>query len=393
MGRTDKMKKIVIHGASGLKNSGDEAILQAILRQCSDDWQVSVISLDQEYTRKLHPGVCVLQMGTRDCKRAIDECDALILGGGGLLQDETSVYNVGRWLTYVRYAIRKKKKVFLYANSIGPIRFGINRLMVKKALRKVSRITLRDEISAQELKELGITENTVVTADPVFSLDIDENVPCSGHLPFDEAQEYIVVCMRHWFDTNMWIPVSICSRLGIRSRRNRKLYADYIRELAAFARKVQQSGRRIIFLPFLYGRDSAVAADICRAAQMGGECIIETGDMRPEEIIGIIQGAQAVIGMRLHSIIYAVLTGTPVVPMEYSLKVRGLVRYLGLEEYSVDMETFSHEILWEHTQQILEQRENVCRKLRQCRDEMKDREARNMMLLKEMLEQNGNAVE
>ena len=225
------VKKIVIHGASGLRNSGDEAILQAIIQQCPTEWQITVISFDPVYTQKIHPAVTAVRMGDSSCLRAIEQCDGFILGGGGLIQDETSVYNVSRWLKYLKYAIKMGKPTFLYANSIGPLHFGFNCWMAKSVLKKVDAITLRDEISYKELEKLHVADKASVTADPVFSLNVPEvDMQILNQYGLGE-KEYVAICVRHWFDTIPWLPVSICTKFRLRRKTDMLRYKNYIRTI------------------------------------------------------------------------------------------------------------------------------------------------------------------
>ena len=105
-------RKMVIHCASGMENSGDEAILQVLLRRYTPDFEVTVISLSPEKTLALHGHLGIRALGEREkaCRQAIADCDVFILGGGGLLQDKTTIFNPSRWLAKLRLAQRMGKK-------------------------------------------------------------------------------------------------------------------------------------------------------------------------------------------------------------------------------------------------------------------------------------------
>ena len=117
---------MVIQCCSGIRNSGDEAILETLVRQYREEWDITVISRDPSYTTEMHKAVKTCG-DHRSCCHAVRSCDVFLLGGGGLLQDETTVYNVARWLRYLRLAIRMKKLTVIYANSVGPLNWKINR--------------------------------------------------------------------------------------------------------------------------------------------------------------------------------------------------------------------------------------------------------------------------
>ena len=111
---------MVIQCCSGIRNSGDEAILETLLRQYEKEYDITVISKNPQYTSKMHESVKTCE-NHRSCCNAVKNCDVFVLGGGGLLQDETTVYNVAVWLRYLSLAGRLGKTTILYANRIGAL--------------------------------------------------------------------------------------------------------------------------------------------------------------------------------------------------------------------------------------------------------------------------------
>ena len=58
---------------------------------------------------------------------ALRSCDALLSGGGSLLQDRTSTRSLMYYLSIIWGAELFGKPVMLYANGIGPVRKPENR--------------------------------------------------------------------------------------------------------------------------------------------------------------------------------------------------------------------------------------------------------------------------
>lgn len=371
------MKKIVIHGCTGLKNSGDEAILQVIVQQYGKEYDITAISRNVSYTEKMHPGIRVIPDERDRCMEAIEECDLFLLGGGGLLQDETTIFNVSVWLKYLKYARRLGKRICVYANSIGPLKWKRNRYLVKKYLGDVDLITLRDKDSALLLKEIGITENVYITADPVFSLEWEEEEP--------KKEEYVCMALRHWFDIIPFIPVRICSKLHIRSIRNRKRYNKYIDTMAETAKYINNElGYKIIFVSFLNGRDDRVAQDILSKINglPGNLNELITGEyLTPDKIINVIAHARFLIGMRLHSIIYAICTKTPMVIIDYSSKVRGMAEINRLSEYSVDINRMDAGSLMDRMNKMLASEKEYRKILQEQYRIMREKEKENKRLV------------
>lgn len=376
------MIKVVIQGASGLKNSGDEAILQAILQGLDENYEVTVVTFQTEYAGKMHPGISFVKLGSKECMEAVKQCEIFILGGGGLLQDETSIYNVSRWLQYLKYCIKNGKKTYLYANSIGPVHFAVNKKKIQKWLKRVDKITVRDELSKELLDTMGICRNVEVTADPVFNIEVNENTDVSR---FSLPEKYAVICVRHWYDTHPFIPVSICTKLNIRNKENVEKYQKYIRKVAQLADYLsKEKGLPVVFLPFLYGRDNKVAYDIKQMMKESTGLIIEDEYLKPDEAIRIIANSRLLIGMRLHSIIYGAISRTPMLIMSYSSKVRGMAEYLHMDEYMVDTDTMECENMKVLVNKIVESKAEIKEKLQLAVQEAKEKERRNIEILKEL---------
>ena len=378
-------KKMVIHCASGMENSGDEAILQVLLRRYTPDFEVSVISLSPEKTLALHGAMGIRALGERDaaCRQAIAECDVFILGGGGLLQDKTTIFNPSRWLAKLRLAQRMGKTTCLYANSVGELRFGINRRMAARALNKVHLISLRDALSAELLEQLGVA-GAQVTADPAFCLEPptpEEQAAAQSkyHLP----AEYICIAIRHWYGTNAIIPVKIATRLGLRSRKNARQYERYTGVMAEITQRINQElGLPVVFLSMCRGRDARVARDILeKLPENAGNIIIDDPAMTPQDALAIIGQSRLLLGMRLHSLIYAASLAVPMVPIVYQDKVEGLVQMLGAQ--SVHVDTMDTAALWRLILAALDG-QNAQRASALCQ-QMRERERQNICLFAKLM--------
>ena len=378
-------KKMVIHCASGMENSGDEAILQVLLRRYTPDFEVSVISLSPEKTLALHGAMGIRALGERDaaCRQAIAECDVFILGGGGLLQDKTTIFNPSRWLAKLRLAQRMGKTTCLYANSVGELRFGINRRMAARALKKVHLITLRDALSAELLEQLGVA-GAQVTADPAYCLEPptpEEQAAAQSkyHLP----AEYICIAIRHWYGTNAIIPVKIATRLGLRSRKNARQYERYTGVMAEITQRINQElGLPVVFLSMCRGRDARVARDILeKLPENAGNIIIDDPAMTPQDALAIIGQSRLLLGMRLHSLIYAASLAVPMVPIVYQDKVEGLVQMLGAQ--SVHVDTMDTAALWRLILAALDG-QNAQRASALCQ-QMRERERQNICLFAKLM--------
>lgn len=326
--------KIVIHCASGLGNIGDEALLISFIKRYQKTSDITVLCMNGPAARKYTGYHKCFSDTDKECKKIINECDVFILGGGTLFQDETSIYNIYRWGHYLNYAHKLNKKTMVYANGIGPLNYARSRKYVSGILSKTNVITLRDTESLSELQAMGIYHATV-TADGVFGLHFHEHPPQSFHY----EKPYVCICLRHWFDLIPFLPVSVCKKLNLQSPKNRLKYAAFIDTMVFIINLINEHYHcNIILLPFMIDRDYKVADDIIAKAKFKKHIhIFEEKNFDVQNYFSVIKGAQFVIGMRLHSIIFSIICATPFVALCYSQKILSLLKYTGFQNLAVDV--------------------------------------------------------
>jgi polysaccharide pyruvyl transferase CsaB len=150
--------KVLISGYYGYGNLGDEALLSGILTGLKNDGHaVTVLSGNPEETKRLH-GVNAVHR-YRGLPLALLQHDALISGGGGLLQDKTSSRSLQYYLGVISAAKRLGKKVIVYGQSIGPLS-DKGKEVLTKTLKGVA-VAVRHEASQKLLAELGASSQLV----------------------------------------------------------------------------------------------------------------------------------------------------------------------------------------------------------------------------------------
>ena len=150
--------KVLISGYYGFGNLGDEALLAGMLGGLTDQ-QVTVLSHKPEETRALHNVAAAHRVtGLYELLRY----DALISGGGGLLQDKTSTRSLQYYLGVIALAKRLGKRVVVYGQSVGPLSAAGERA-VAKTLQGLP-VAVRDEPSQILLDRLGVPAALVADA-------------------------------------------------------------------------------------------------------------------------------------------------------------------------------------------------------------------------------------
>ena len=280
-------------GYYGEHNIGDDLLLRALLAQLPRCSQPVVTARDQlEVERQFGVSTCP-RRPLQEVLQALSRCDALVLGGGSLLQDSTSFTSLLYYAALILAARARRVPVLLWAQGLGPLRRRRSRTIVRWLLALVQGVTWRDQGSARMAAAWGF--QAPVGADPVWSL------PATGGSASQGGP--IVVC---WRDSEL-----------LDGPRWRRL-------LDALARLEASTDGEVIWLPFHRDQDAGllerlqqrglVPPDLFRRSR---ECPLST----PEECQQLFASASLVLAMRLHGLILAALSGAACVALSYDPKV------------------------------------------------------------------------
>lgn len=317
------MYDIMLSGYYGFGNSGDEALLQVILhdlRVCRPDLSIVVLSGNPQETAEKHRVKAVDRMNLKEIYKTMKHTKLLLSGGGSLIQDSTSSKSLYYYLTIIAMAKKCGCKVMLYANGVGPVSSVLNRKISAKVLNQVDMITLRDPDSLDELKRMKVRKSKMmVTADPAIGLS-----PCEDERTRELLQRFecekppLIISLRNW-----------------------KQYDELIsREIKRFIIEVRSRyGCKSLLLPMQPSRDG----ELCKQVAKGTDAVV-LEQLSTREVLGLMKHSGAVIGMRLHALIYATAVGAPTVGIVYDPKVEGYLRYLGSEHYLSVSQTDSKEL-------------------------------------------------
>ena len=279
--------RLLLSGYYGFGNLGDEAILAGLARALTDrGHEVTVLSSDPVATAQQH-GVAAAHR-TRGVIGAVLRSDALISGGGGLLQDATSTRSLTYYLATIRLARLLGKRVAVYGQSLGPLTEEGKR-RVARALAGVPAFW-RDEQSRDLARELGLDDHA--TADAALLLAPDEPggpdrsgpvllVPRAGHPPYNEA-------------------------------------------LVQLAKSLAGEGVPLAAVALHSGHDDAEVAALVRAAPG-----IEVMQARtPAELLERLPSTSYVVSARLHGCVLAAAAGVGFAALSYDPKVEGFAALL-----------------------------------------------------------------
>lgn len=298
------MPKIVVSGYFGFHNSGDEAMLHAMIKALKKrlpNIELVVLSEDPQFTAKSFGVRSIPRKDPGKIWRELKDADLLISGGGGLLQDITGPLSIVYYLGIVLMAKVLCKPVVFYAQGIGPVRTGMGKLMIKLVGNRVDLITVRDADSRLELLDLGVNKPPVyVTADPVLGLDPGEIDRWAGRK----------ILVEKGLGRRPLVGISVRCWQGLR---------DYKRVVARAADELAEKGWDVVLVPMHYPADLKACREVAALMKKNSVLLDKYCDFR--ELLAVVANMDLVIGMRLHFLIFGAVMNVPLVGISYDPKV------------------------------------------------------------------------
>ena len=290
-------RQVLLCGYYGEHNIGDDALLAALLQQLPPGWTPLVTGFDQtELEQRFGVATCP-RRSLKSVLAALGRCQALVLGGGSLLQDATSWRSLLYYLLLIVAARAAGKPVLLWGQGLGPLRRRPSRLLVRLVLPLVTASSWRDPASAAQVRRWGGT--CLEGSDPVWSLP---------PLTWRGSGGPIVLCFRS------------SPLLGP---------AQWRLVLEALAQVAPGSDRQVLWLPFHRGQDRGLLARLQgqglvpeALAARSRECPVTS----PEQAMQLFAGAGLVLAMRLHGLILAAQASAPCCALSYDPKVAAAAR-------------------------------------------------------------------
>lgn len=360
---------VMISGYYGFHNSGDDSILKAMVDSISamrPELRILALSNDPAETKAVYGIDAIHRFHFPQILWKMRKTRLLISGGGSLIQDVTSDKSLTYYLGIIRMAKLMGAKVMLYANGIGPICHESNHKKICAVLNQVDLITLREPSSLEELKRFGVTKPRIlVTADPAFHLvaaSPEESAYLVGRTGLPEGRKYCGIALRPWKKADKDMEKTVA------------LVADYIK---------QTYDMEVLLIPMQQSKDIPTARNVLGFMKEKGYLLEEHAT--PSQLLGIVGGAEFILGMRLHILIYAAKMGTPVIGLTYDPKVEATMRYIG-QEFIEPVENINPITLCRYVDEIMKNSETLTQELIAIGEDAKAKALENTRLALELLE-------
>ena len=317
------MADILISGYYGFSNIGDDAILRTVIehtRATIPDSRITVLSNSPEETAEKYGVEAQPRMRFFKIIKAVRSSDIVISGGGSLLQDVTSRVSILYYLFIIILAAIFKKRIFVYSQGIGPIRRRFNRKLTAFALKRADLIAVRDEQSARFLEQIGVPPERVnITADPVLRLQ-----------PADLTRGR-----------------EILQGIGLEKTPGRRIVGWAVKSdpsAPGFFNEFEEAIRRVardentdcVLIPFHYEQDLHAIEEL--SARLGDSVYTVTDKHLSDDMLSVIGNLDLLVGVRLHSLIYAAVMGVPCIGISYDPKIDAFLESVGQEPLSTTAE-------------------------------------------------------
>jgi polysaccharide pyruvyl transferase WcaK-like protein len=293
---------VLIVGAYGYRNVGDEAILAGLLVKLGDR-SVTVVSRDPAETRRMH-GVAAIGIGS--AVAALRNHASVVIGGGGLFGRDMG--RIGRLLpAFGLAAAGLGRTVVIDGVDLDEQLPRSSRLLLPALMRHAARVAVRDRRSAAIAMEWGVSAHVA----PDLSCWMSPADAEVGRQLLESA------------GMNLDQPMVGLALTAVRSE-----LADAVAEAACAAMDAMPDAQ-FCFVPMsrhpvVPAHDDLQLAERIRQARP--QLKILGGNPHPAAVLAAYPQLSGIVAMRYHAMLFAARAGIPLVPLVYAEKNR---RWLG----------------------------------------------------------------
>lgn len=262
--------------------------------------------------------------------RPLMEADVVISKPGGFLHHHMAIDH----LLQIWIATLTGRPVVIYGQSIGPFSGTVQRFVVARVLRRCRTLLVRDEPSREAcIDRLHLPPDRVrLTADEAFLLEAagaDDGERLLREAGVERGRPLIGLTVIQWPFPGAADPAAAHQR-----------YMDAMVGLVDHVHERHDAD--VALFTFTTGRDygrndEGVTAELVRRARHPNRVHrIAPGD--PRTLKAAIGQLDAFVGSRMHSNIFALGAGTPVLAIAYLPKTTGIMSMVGLARHVVGID-------------------------------------------------------
>ena len=329
-------KTVLIGGYYGANNLGDEAILQALIRALKErSARIIVASFQPEHTARFYDVQAVHWRNVPSLAQAVMQSNLVVIGGGGLFMDYWGVDPATYFrpdhagiTTYGTLALLAQAWGVPYALvgvGVGPLFTENGREETRRILQHATHIIFRDSESQETALSLGVSGPHSVATDLAFALE-----------PSPQERRQV-----QWLLSRLGLGVRqrplLCISLRYWDRPS--LPREWVPRLAQGLRLfLRKHPFEILLVPFQVDLEGKVTNDREVLSLLARHLfpyhpLWWSHSLSPLQTLALMGHCDLVIGMRLHSLIFAFSQATPALAVEYDPKVRRLATRAAMQQW------------------------------------------------------------
>tara|TARA_Y100000310_G_scaffold340693_1_gene437384 strand:- start:11880 stop:12872 length:993 start_codon:yes stop_codon:yes gene_type:complete len=312
-------EKIFIIGGYGVGNIGDEAILDGILENLNLS-KAKVVAHDPKWLEKLHKNIKGVKTGSFEFFKTLLTSKTILIGGGTIFRKNMRL--VTQFVPLVALGLRLlNKKIIFYSLGIDKDTSYLARISLVPAMNYANFVSVRDTDSLRILKSWGVTKQIKIVPDPAINLSYKKLTKKQlKELGLNPNKKIVGISLRYV-----------------------KKYKDlkFIDKLADLINR-NSNKHQFVFITFSkhpfsnFENDLSVAKELKQKLNKQADFKTISKDIPTKELKSLVSTMDYLIGMRLHSMIFAVSTKTPLIGICYSQKCYSYLNANKVKTYSLN---------------------------------------------------------
>jgi len=283
--------------------------------------------------------------------------DLVVSKPGGFLYSSGRGINLLLAMLSMALPLIAGKPLYIFPQSIGPLRYRWECFLLRNLLRHTRVIMIRESSTAKQLQQCKIQNSRIhQLPDPAFAFRGASSSTAyawlqrKGFEPRDHIQPLLGITLINWGAEN----------------RHFSQQEDYESAMEAVALHfTRQYNGRVIFFTQVWGPSESQDDRIplrrlkTRLADSNPSIKFIDTPLSPDLLWSLYGQMDAFIGTRMHSNIFALSQGIPVIGIAYQPKTWGIFGMLDMQEWVIDIQNVSEQLIIERLDLLLSSLESV----------------------------------
>jgi len=322
---------VFLFGAYGRRNTGDDAMLYALLRELyTRNSEVSFKVLAEESVivvpEEVKRNIQLVKPSTPIVLKEVLKSSGFMIGGGTHFHD----YGVNklRWIKvtfkiFILILMSKifRKYVFLVANGFGPLTSFLSKFLLKLICLFSDFISVRDKISYEVIRSL-VKKNIFLTFDPTILLE-----PHLKTNPVKKTKDRKI------------LGISILPVFKLFFE-NKEMDCLLVKEIAIGLNELLELDPQLTVQIFIFngeteGGDISISKMLYKQLRQPRRVSLIPYDPNPIRTLSRIAKCDYFVAMRFHSCVFAFKSNIPLLIIKYHPKCDAFARTVGLPKKAV----------------------------------------------------------